>query len=419
MMSALYKLAAVSGSPEVNWNDHHLKVVARLDDHDIEALQLPSAFSPLHGITDRSTKNWSLSPPLGRLGICAMEDKALSKPNQDVFRCLEAKGDIEIVLFGDDVLLNKPVEEWPICDFLIAFYSDGFPLDKAISYTRLRSPISCNDLLMQNLLFDRRLCHRILNLLGVQTPKRLEVSRDGGPQVSHQLAQHVYNSVELKLPSPNDDNSPLSSPKVSLSMDGNTLIADGRKLHKPFVEKPVSAEDHNIYIYFPSTSPEGGGGRRLFRKIGNKCSEYDPELKIPRCITEQGTTTSYIYEPLLAADHGQDVKAYAVGPRYCLAVTRTSPAVTGIVHRNANGKEIRQITEVSREEVQAAAKISLGFGQAVCGFDIIRNGGKSYVIDVNGWTSVKNQPSFYDECAEILRQMLLARRDSDTSHSAL
>ncbi|KAJ5218446.1 uncharacterized protein N7498_000545 [Penicillium cinerascens] len=159
MMSALYKLAAVSGSPEVNWNDHHLKVVARLDDHDIEALQLPAAFRSLHGITDRSTKNWSLSLLLGRLGICAMEDKALSKSNQDVFRCLEAKGDIEIVLFGDDVLLNKPVEEWPICDFLIAFYSDGFPLDKAISYTRLHSPISCNDLLMQKLLFDRRLCH--------------------------------------------------------------------------------------------------------------------------------------------------------------------------------------------------------------------------------------------------------------------
>ncbi|KAJ5218445.1 uncharacterized protein N7498_000544 [Penicillium cinerascens] len=154
-------------------------------------------------------------------------------------------------------------------------------------------------------------------------------------------------------------------------MDGNTLIVDGRKLHQPFVEKPVSAEDHNIYIYFPSTSLEGGGGRRLFRKIGNKW-----------------TTNSYIYEPFLAADHEQDVKAYAVGPRYCLAVTRNSPAVTGIVHRNANGKEIRQITEVSREESQAAAKISLGFGQAVCGFDIVRNGGKSYVIDVNGWTSL-------------------------------
>ena len=31
----------------------------------------------------------------------------------------------EIVVFPDEVILNHPVEEWPICDALISFFSKG------------------------------------------------------------------------------------------------------------------------------------------------------------------------------------------------------------------------------------------------------------------------------------------------------
>ena len=45
----------------------------------------------------------------------------------------------------------------------------------------------------------------------------------------------------------------------------DAVIVNSQVFHKPFVEKPVSAEDHNIHIYFPSAA--GGGTQQLFRKV--------------------------------------------------------------------------------------------------------------------------------------------------------
>ena len=58
-------------------------------------------------------------------------------------------------MFSDDMILDQPVEEWPICECLIAFYSDGFPLDKAIAYVELRKPMVFNGLQEQYSLMDR------------------------------------------------------------------------------------------------------------------------------------------------------------------------------------------------------------------------------------------------------------------------
>jgi hypothetical protein len=68
----------------------------------------------------------------------------------------------EVVIFGDDCILNEPVEKWPVVEALIAFYSHGYPLMKALDYVELRHPYLINDLRMQIDLQDRRRVYEVL-----------------------------------------------------------------------------------------------------------------------------------------------------------------------------------------------------------------------------------------------------------------
>ena len=146
---------------------------------------------------------------------------------------------------------------------LISFFSTDFPLDKAISYVKLRNPYCINDLPPQALLWDRRLVGAVLDHLGVPTPRRLEVSRDGGPKVDDELRDIMKKKIGIAI------GGFQVTPEVTMSADGNSIVIDGQVMEKPFVEKPVSGEDHNVYIYF-----RGGGGRRLFRKVRTRLSHW-------------------------------------------------------------------------------------------------------------------------------------------------
>ncbi|KAJ2915026.1 hypothetical protein MD484_g5363, partial [Candolleomyces efflorescens] len=328
------------------------------------------------------------------LGVCAMDIKARSKAMREILTRLveRSRGSIEVKVFGDKVILDEDVENWPRCDILISFFSTDFPLDKAISYVQLRNPFCINDLPAQALLWDRRLVGAMLDHLKVPTPKRVEVSRDGGPKVEPSLVSIMKKRLGITL------GGFAVTPEVTLREDGDAIIIDGKVMEKPFVEKPVSGEDHNVYIYY-----KGGGGRRLFRKVGNKSSELDPTLSHPR------TDGSYIYEEFIDVDNSEDIKVYTVGTEYTHAETRKSPVVDGVVRRNTEGKEIRFVTRLTAEETSWANKIAEGFGQRVCGFDLLRsgNGTRGLVIDVNGWSFVKGNDNYYDRASDILSALCL------------
>ncbi|CAH8676025.1 unnamed protein product [Schistosoma rodhaini] len=295
------------------------------------------------------------------IGVCAMAKKAMSKPMKEILRRMDKFQHIRIIIFDEKMILDSPIESWPICDALVSFYSEGFPLKKAIAYSKLRKPYLVNDLESQYILMDRRRVYECLTREGVPVPRYAFVDR---------TSENPVKVVEL------DD----------------SIEINGEVFHKPFVEKPLHAEDHNIYIYFPSSA--GGGSQRLFRKVGNRSSKYFPHSNIR-------TNGSYMYEEFMPTD-GTDVKVYTVADDYAHAEARKSPALDGKVERDHEGKEVRYPVILTPREKIIAKKVAKAVRQQICGFDLLRANGMSYVCDVNGFSFVKSSKKYYDDCSHIL-----------------
>ncbi|KAA0149834.1 hypothetical protein FNF29_05659 [Cafeteria roenbergensis] len=301
-----------------------------------------------------------------RVGICAMDKKARSKPMTQILSRVPSS-EFEIIVFGNDRLLKEEPEAWPVVDCFIAFFSKGFPIQKAERYVQLRRPFCVNDLSMEYILRDRRLFYKHLASCGVPVPPHLVVSRGGSRR--QRIVEHE-----------------------------DSLEVDGDIIYKPFVEKPADAEDHNIMVYFPRRM--GGGCKHLFRKVGNKSSQFYRDVNRIRA---EG---SYIYEQFLQTS-GTDIKVYAVGPDYAHAEARKSPVVDGIVQRDGEGKELRFPIMLTPYEKEVARRVVQAFRMNVCGLDLLRTHNKTYVCDVNGWSFVKKSTKYYDDVAELLTFMML------------
>ena len=271
-------------------------------------------------------------------------------------------------------MAHVPVSEWPPCDVLICKRSAGMSVSKVLRFVERYKPLLINDVFTQSqCLADRRQVYETLQAAGIPVPDYVLMDRDGPESTWSKLEEFE-----------------------------DFIVVDGVRVDKPFVEKPVSGDDHNIYIYYPSAS--GGGSKRMFRKRKDRSSQFYPDVSTVR---RQG---SYIYEHFMHTN-GSDVKVYTVGPAYAHAEARKAPTLDGIVVRDENGKERRYPVRLNSTEKMYARRIVHAFKQNVCGFDILRTDHVSYVCDVNGWSLVKNSPKYWSDCAHILTEIMLKTLD--------
>ncbi|CRG95807.1 acid phosphatase, putative [Plasmodium gallinaceum] len=305
------------------------------------------------------------------LGVCAMESKVESAPMECILKRLAKSGDFNIIKFKEDMILNQDIDSWPVVDCLIAFYSTGFPLKKAIEYVKKYKPITLNNLEKQLILRSRLQIYEQLKKWRVPHANYVVVDHD-----TVKKGEHVFEEYY------------------------DYIVYDNIRLNKPFIEKPLNADNHNNWIYYPKNT--GGGCKKLFRKIKDRSSEYCPDIHKVR---NNGT---YIYEEFMST-FGTDIKVYTVGQMFAHAEARKAPSLDGKVCRTSDGKEVRYAVILSEAEKIIAYRIVEAFQQTVCGFDILRTTMGPFVCDVNGWSFVKGNVKYYNDCAHILRAMFLAK----------
>ena len=382
-----------------------------------------------------------------------MPKKVNSSHMKNILENLQRFKEFILIVFSEEIIFKTEIEKWPIVDALIIFYSDGFPFNKGLKYINLRKPFLINDFEMQKVFWDRVKVLRILEEAKIPTPSHIII--DGHEEINNDRENIVNNDLntseekEKKVESYKKQINKLMKKENNIILDlkrtkssslsaqnkkskkkeiikiyknrssnrdneskllenkeenENELIEfddhieyKGKKLYKPFVEKPLNGDDHDIYIYYPPNL--GGGHKRLFRKTKDLSSLYFPNLN------EIRRDKKYIYEEFLQTD-GFDIKVYTLGQDYAHAEARKSPCLDGKVNRTAEGKEVRYPINLTQKEKEIARKIVLAFKQNICGFDILRCQGNSYICDVNGFSFVKGNKKYYEDCSILIRKMI-------------
>ena len=111
------------------------------------------------------------------LGICAMSKKVNSKHMQKILKNIKKFDEFKLVYFSEDLIFGEEIENWPIVESMIVFFSTGFPFYKVLDYIKLRKPFLVNDFEMQKIFWDRREVKKKLIENNIPTPETIIVDR--------------------------------------------------------------------------------------------------------------------------------------------------------------------------------------------------------------------------------------------------
>ena len=131
-----------------------------------------------------------------KLGICAMPRKINNPHMKNILENLQRFEEFKIIIFTEEILFKSEIEEWPIVDALIIFYSDGFPYNKALKYINLTKPYLINDYEMQKVFWDRVKVLKLLEEAQIPIPPHIILDGCENEEINKEENNEMNNSLE-------------------------------------------------------------------------------------------------------------------------------------------------------------------------------------------------------------------------------
>ena len=148
------------------------------------------------------------------LGICAMKKKIHSPHMQQILDFIKEFNDFDLIEFKEEMLFNQEVEEWPIVESMIVFYSTGFPYSKVLKYINLRKPFLPNDFEIQKIFWDRI---KVMTLLkennipipnGILVERQQDINNENSTEIELNTSQEIEDMIEKYNKEYNENNKP-------------------------------------------------------------------------------------------------------------------------------------------------------------------------------------------------------------------